>query len=96
MSAERARDVARLDAAIAVVMDFLAKKPPDESHASYLELVAGAQLKAIDRLVPLLERRSKLLGLDAPPGAAEAPKQPGSLNRIEDAANRRLAAVPKP
>jgi len=44
---------------------------------------------AADRLVKLLERRSKLLGLDAPADASEAGGKPGTLAAVE----RRLGVV---
>lgn len=85
---ERDQDKATLDEAIGIVMGFLRKKPPDDSHASYLEQFSGVQLKAIDRLVPLLERRSKLLGLDATPGDKPEPAEDRPMARV-------LAPVPK-
>ncbi len=73
VSSEREKDKAILDEAIGIVMGFLRKKPPEDSHASYLEQFSGVQLKALDRLVPLLERRAMLLGLDATGGTETKP-----------------------
>ncbi len=73
---ERQRDKARIDKAIGLL--------EEEMAAGGMETVAlGAKA-----LVLLLERRSKLLGLDSQPGAGEADKQPSAVARI-------LAAVPK-
>lgn len=70
---ERERDIQRLDAALDRIADILAGRAPRDSHPTFIDALEGAQLKAIDRIVPLLERRAKLLGLDAtqneqPPG----------------------------
>jgi hypothetical protein len=49
-----------------------------------------AQLKAIDRIVPLLERKASMLGYDAPrPGKDDDHNQAGSLAELE----RKLALV---
>ena len=71
------RDVARLDIAIELVEEVLSQKLPNDSETApqVLKLARDSRLQAADRLVSLLERRAKLLGLDAPD---EKPKESGA------------------
>lgn len=84
---ERQRDAQRIDRLIAALEHEMGTGETDgDSSAGMDILVAGARV-----MVPLLERRAKLLGLDAEPGSAEresATETP--VDRI-----KRLAVVPK-
>ena len=79
----RDADVRRLDAAIEQVEEILNEPLP----AGDVQLVVAMnwrkiRLEAADRLVALLERRAKLLGLDAKPSDAEPTKEAGPVARI--------------
>ena len=88
------QDAKRLDKAIEHVLGILDQVVPvlsDPEDATVLEVaVARAKLDACKALVPLLERRAALLGLDAPTGKNASDAQPsGSLAELE----KKLALV---
>lgn len=86
------RDVARLDAAIELVEEVLSQKLPNDADTApqVLKLARDSRLQAADRLVSLLERRAKLLGLDAEGKPKESgATATGSLAELE----KKLALV---
>ena len=83
------KDLGVLGDAIDAVMGVVRKKAPGEAHESFVEALSGLQLKAIDRLVPLLERKARLLGLDQAGKDGAQPKESGTLAELE----RKLALV---
>ena len=87
-NAELESDLRRLDRALDRIDEILRSKAPEDAHDTYVDALDANQLKAIDRIVPLLERRSKLLGLDAAPDS-KAPE-----HGAEGPVARILAAVP--
>ena len=82
---ERQRDKARIDRLLDAIETELgiATNSAPEDRAGADVLIAGSKAVAL-----LLERRSKLLGLDATTGEKQDDKQPGAVSRI-------LSAVPK-
>ena len=88
---EKARDCGRLDRAIDECMKLIEAQVEEGQDATYADAM---RLQAADRLVKLLERRSKLLGLDAEPGQSS---QQGGAETPVDRIKRMgaLAVVPK-
>ena len=82
-SAEIARDLARLERALERIDAIIAAKAPKESDPTFIAALDGAQLKAIDRIVPLLARKATLLGLDAPEPKPAGAQQSGTLAELE-------------
>ena len=80
VAAEKEADLGRLDRALDRIDAILRAKAPEDAHPTYVDALDANQLKAIDRIVPLLERRSKLLGLDATPDS----KAPGAASQDPD------------
>ena len=60
----RDMELERLDHLFAIAMG--RADPPETKDPDLLELQAENRMKAIDRAVKLMDRRAKLLGLDAP------------------------------
>ncbi|HEY3494360.1 MAG TPA: hypothetical protein VGK73_06730 [Polyangiaceae bacterium] len=71
---DRDTDLGRIDSAIGLVEEVLSEALPAEGQPNVMALARETRLKAVDRLVALLERRARLLGLDAP--AAKLGDQP--------------------
>lgn len=87
---EKARDLARIEAALDKIESVMMAKAPGQSHPTFVQALETAQLKAIDRIVPLLERKASMLGYDAPrPGKDDDRNQTGTLAELE----RKLALV---
>jgi len=57
-------EIERIDKLMGVCME--RADPPETKDPELLELQAENRMKAIDRAVKLMDRRAKLLGLDAP------------------------------
>lgn len=91
---ELAKDVRRLDNAIGLVEAILDAPLPDGTLVApqVLKIARDSRLQAADRLVSLLERRAKLLGLDAPEEKSAGPSNgSGTLAELE----QKLALVRK-
>jgi hypothetical protein len=87
---ERDADLRRLDSAIAMVEEVLeAPMPGGDVAPQVLKMARDSRLQAADRLVSLLERRSKLLGLDTPEQKPTEANGNGTLAELE----RKLALV---
>lgn len=82
---ERDSDVSRLDEAIDYVLSVLRVEIPRsgdaDADAVNEAVMAKTKLEACKGLVPLLERRAKLLGLDATPN--EQPAGESVLQRMQ-------------
>ncbi len=87
--AEKARDLARIEAALDKIESVMMARAPSQAHSTFVQALESVQLKAIDRIVPLLERKARLLGLDAPEQKANSTEQSGSLAELE----KKLALV---
>ena len=87
--AERRRDLSRLENALDLIDAIVASRAPRASDPSFVQALEGAQLKAIDRICPLLARKASLLGLDAPEQKATEANGNGTLAELE----RKLALV---
>jgi len=89
---EREADVKRLDEAIELLLESMrvAVKVTDDPVLDELNAVVYAKRRAelAKSLPALFERRSKLLGLDATPGATDTTEKPSA------AVQRILSAVP--
>lgn len=92
IDSEREADLRRLDSAIANVEEILdAPLPGSDVAPQVLKLARDSRLQAADRLVSLLERRAKMLGLDEQKESGKDGGSPvaGTLAELE----RKLALV---
>jgi len=86
---EKTRDLARIETALDKIESVMAARAPSQAHPSFVQALETAQLKAIDRIVPLLARKAAMLGYDSAKNGGDNDRPSGTLAELE----RKLALV---
>lgn len=86
---EKAKDLSRIETALDKIEAVMAARAPAQAHSTFVQALETAQLKAIDRIVPLLQRKAAMLGYDAGKSDDSGSPKTGSLAELE----KKLALV---